>query len=94
VGTNIPPLLSPPSHLSSSLVPLQVYSAASELVQDNCVVRGKEFDPFADDNDPKDRELKEELLGVQREVSSNACPNDQREVWLVALRVVGHHHGQ
>jgi hypothetical protein len=75
-------------------VPLQVYSAASELVQDNCVVRGKEFDPFADDNDPKDRELKEELLGVQREVSSNACPNDQREVWLVALRVVGHHHGQ
>lgn len=46
----------------------QVFSAAAELVHDNCVVRGKEWDPFADDNDPKDMELKAELLGVQREV--------------------------
>ena len=61
----------PNTHLSCffGLLPLeQVFSAAAELVHDNCVVRGKEWDPFADDNDPKDMELKAELLGVQREV--------------------------
>lgn len=56
------------AHPPNVVTGVQVFSAATAVVQQNVMVRNEEWDDFGADAVPKDLALKAELVEVQREV--------------------------